>query len=467
MRWIVSCAAATLLASAVIVSGGGVNRAAKDRNEPGPNANGEGTAEPIAGELIVHEWGTFTSFSGSDGVRLEFRPLIDEDLPPFVFDRFLQSGVSNPFLKSRVRARMRMETPVTYFYTERERDVNVHVEFPNGLLTEFYPPVAHMAPDFKLFERIPITNSMLDWDRIHLIPTDRLQADVNDPQLRRLLEKRMIAGLVPPDNNSHNHYYHARETDSALVQVHRGPPADPKKRPFAPTGDFFEKFLFYRGIGNFDLPLQLKARGEGRYELLNAGPDPIRSLLLVTVDGSDVRFTELAEIQSGGRLPLKQSLKPSTVDQLGETVAAALVREGLYNKEAWAMVNTWKSSWFGENGTRLLYMLPQRITDEILPLKIEPSPDETVRVLVGRMEILSPEDETRIVELIRKSAAERQAAYRTSKSAGKPPSYRWPPELAQWGRLAEPALARARAISDDPVVRSESTLLLLDLEADR
>jgi hypothetical protein len=50
------------------------------------------SAEPTAEGLVVHEWGTFTSFSGSDGVRLEFRPLADEDLPPFVLDRFLQAG---------------------------------------------------------------------------------------------------------------------------------------------------------------------------------------------------------------------------------------------------------------------------------------------------------------------------------------------------------------------------------------
>src|SRR3984957_3817973 len=82
-------------------------------------------AEPSGEGLVVHEWGTFTSFSGSDGVRLEFRPLVDEDLPPFVLDRFLQSGAANPFSKSTLRVRMRMETPVTYFYTNRERDVNV------------------------------------------------------------------------------------------------------------------------------------------------------------------------------------------------------------------------------------------------------------------------------------------------------------------------------------------------------
>src|SRR5258708_29049188 len=29
------------------------------------------------GKLIVHEWGTFTNFAGSDGVYLDYRPLVD------------------------------------------------------------------------------------------------------------------------------------------------------------------------------------------------------------------------------------------------------------------------------------------------------------------------------------------------------------------------------------------------------
>jgi hypothetical protein len=36
------------------------------------------------GKLIVHEWGTFTNFAGADGVQLDFRPLVDNELPPFV-----------------------------------------------------------------------------------------------------------------------------------------------------------------------------------------------------------------------------------------------------------------------------------------------------------------------------------------------------------------------------------------------
>ena len=99
------------------------------------------------GKLIMHEWGTFTSFSGSNGVQLGFRPLINEDLPEFVYDRRMQAGV-RLFTKGRIRAQIRMETPVTYFYTDEERTVRAKVDFPNGLLTEFYPPVVAMTPKY-------------------------------------------------------------------------------------------------------------------------------------------------------------------------------------------------------------------------------------------------------------------------------------------------------------------------------
>ncbi|MEL7336942.1 MAG: hypothetical protein AAFN70_12140, partial [Planctomycetota bacterium] len=97
-------------------------------------------------DLVVHEWGTFTTFSGSDGVFLDWRPLEgDSDLPDFVVTR-IDSRPGARFAKSRVRGRVRMETPITYFYTDRVRRVKVAVDFPKGLLTEFYPPVRSMMP---------------------------------------------------------------------------------------------------------------------------------------------------------------------------------------------------------------------------------------------------------------------------------------------------------------------------------
>ncbi|HEV8607229.1 MAG TPA: hypothetical protein VGQ99_17955, partial [Tepidisphaeraceae bacterium] len=108
--------------------------------------------------LIVHEWGTFTSFAGSDGISLEFRPLTTSDLPGFVYDRAKQANLFNARFsagdrsiyttKATTSSRQRMETPVTYFYSDKERVVDVTVGFPKGLLTEFYPPVRMMMPVF-------------------------------------------------------------------------------------------------------------------------------------------------------------------------------------------------------------------------------------------------------------------------------------------------------------------------------
>ncbi len=71
------------------------------------------------------------------------------------------------------------------------------------------------------------------------------------------------------------------------------------------------------------------------------------------------------------------------------------------------MIETWKDSWF-EEGLRVFYILPTAATNEILPLRVAPQPKETVRVLVGRTEIITPEieqDVKRQVVLLRSTSA--------------------------------------------------------------
>ena len=69
-----------------------------------------------------------------------------------------------------------------------------------------------------------------------------------------------------------------------------------------------------------------------------------------------------------------------------------LVAQGLYLDEARAMVQTWNDSWF-EEGSRLIYLVPARFVDTILPLSINPVPAQTVRVFVGRLELVTPATE--------------------------------------------------------------------------
>jgi hypothetical protein len=63
------------------------------------------------------------------------------------------------------------------------------------------------------------------------------------------------------------------------------------------------------------------------------------------------------------------------------------------------MIKTWRDSWF-EEGLRLFYIVPRPLTDALLPLNIDPQPSELVRVLVGRIELITPEMESAVARKI-------------------------------------------------------------------
>src|SRR4026209_2599939 len=72
--------------------------------------------------LVVHEWGTFTSIAGEHGEQVEWFALEGQnDLPCFV-ERFRYFRA-----KSAIAAPVRMETPVLYFYAPLETAVDVSV----------------------------------------------------------------------------------------------------------------------------------------------------------------------------------------------------------------------------------------------------------------------------------------------------------------------------------------------------
>src|SRR5581483_11455330 len=102
-------------------------------------------ARPQNGGLIVHEWGTFTSVQAGDGVPLSWKPLETSRLPRFVHDwkaaglGRLSSSPFGGFGKGSIITLQRMETPVVYFYTDKERTVDLSVQFPKGLITEWFP----------------------------------------------------------------------------------------------------------------------------------------------------------------------------------------------------------------------------------------------------------------------------------------------------------------------------------------
>ena len=393
-------------------------------------------------DYIVHEWGTFTSFSGSDGIALDFRPLVDEDLPKFVMDRPRQDALNRhrelnyargTTGKGFVLSKQRMETPVTYFYTDRERVVDVKVAFPHGLLTEFYPPVRQFGPEYKKDVREPLEGSWLRWGHVRLLPeAQALNKDGIDPAIRD----------VKPGENPH--YAYARETDSAHLQI-----TDP-----ATMNTYREKFLFYRGVGNFKLPVRVESSGGDHFTLTNSSATPIHYAFVVQIDQGKVRFARYDNIGPSVNMTLPS--ETSSLDDLAGEMSLALVSDGLFEKEAQAMVKTWKASWFGEEGTRVLYSLPQGQTDSLLPLALDPTPKEMVRVMIGRLETLTPEREASIGALVSHLGDNDPAARDQTVQ-----------KLITMGRFAEPALTRVAAMTSDLEVKVRAEGLLKVIAAKR
>lgn len=343
---------------------------------------------PPDSHFVAHEWGTFTSVQGVDGVQVPWFGPISIDLPSFVHREDRR-------LKSSIVSRQRMETPVIYFYSDRERTVDVSVFFPKGEITEWFPLKSAALP------RLPLRSDrmVLRWPQVHISP--RLQLNLQT-------------------DGSGSHYYSARETDAALLVA--ASKTDDKSSAT-------EKFLFYRGNADITAPLIVKPEPQDpdTVHLHNASSEELRHFFICDLDGRGggtwlgfkslkpgeertVRLDAAADARSITEADLTLDNTSLTDPQrLGSQLVRALVGEGLFEKEATAMVNTWKSSWFSEKGTRVLYTLPRAWTDRTLPLKITPTPGEVARVMVARAEVITPARETALRALVEKYVAAPEA----------------------------------------------------------
>jgi len=207
-----------------------------------------------------------------------------------------------------------------------------------------------------------------------------------------------------------------------------------------------EQFIFYRGLGAFDVPFRATANADDTLTLKNDSPDAISRVFLLrlhSAGGAIIDLGALAPGQSLANIVPPVEGKEMNVDQYvadaSAKVAASLVATGLTPDEARAMVDTWSRSYFRTFGLRVLYTVPRTWTDRLLPLTIDPKPDALVRTLVGRVEVLTPADESQIVTAVQSAAA-----------AAMPQSQL----ITNLGRFAEPKLRRAQQLIADPSLQS-------------
>lgn len=327
---------------------------------------------PAGGDpgYVVHEWGTFTSISGDFGEQLPWRPLAGpSDLPSFVYAPAKGARPFDDLGKGNYSCTVRMETPVLYFYADREREVGVKVDFPQGRITEWYPKAV-------------AARRGIDWGKVKLQPNAR-------PKLLH--------------EGKPSHYYPAREVDAVPLKV----------------GAEQEKFLFYRGVGSFALPLKARLHTDDEVVVRTAGV-PVEGVILFENRGGKMGWTTIEKLEE--KVLLRRPALDGSLPRLRAELERLLVAQGLYAKEAASMLETWKDSWF-EEGLRLIYLVPRAATDLVLPLQLDPKPRECVRVLVGRMELLTPSFRERVEGVVERldslSPGERNAAAAELKTLGR------------------------------------------------
>jgi hypothetical protein len=249
----------------------------------------------------------------------------------------------------------------------------------------------------------------------------------NDVQILPADQNPKVASLIPFDKSG-SHYFAARDTDAAYVRINSLSPTNA-----APE---YDKFLFYRGVGSFATPLQVTMASDNHLSLTNTSSEPLSDLFVIRLRQGKGQVIHLGKLGPNSLQNVEfgqDKSQDNVLPDLEKKMIAALTDQGLYPREATAMVNTWKDSWFAEDGTRVLYVLPRAWTDRTLPIELSPQPKELARVMVGRAELIPPSVQDILCQSL-KRASDGDAQARELASL----------ELKQLGRFAEAALGLVR-----------------------
>jgi hypothetical protein len=258
-----------------------------------------------ARDLTAHEWGTFTSIAGNDGQAVEWLPLTGStELPGFV-EHFRGAR-----FKPGLRGTVRMETPVLYFYSPSERSLSIKVSFSKGVITEWYPHASRVEPAGN-FSDVALREGQSDgsiaWDSVTLEPA---------------------VAVDFPREAKDDPYYAARETSATSLRVKTS------------AGDQQEKFLFYRGVSAFPVPVSAKLTPEGKLLVTNLSREEIPGIILFERRGDRLGYRIAGALQNQATLELPE--RTGTIESLARDVERILVAQGLYSDEAHAMVKTWQ-----------------------------------------------------------------------------------------------------------------------------
>lgn len=323
-------------------------------------------------DFTLHEWGTFTSVSGSDGLLLPGLEREEERLPGFVHQHDGMPQRGKGYSRPLHNVTIKMETPVIYFYAKEPFAAHVQVGFSGGSISQWFPERSggETPPAAPLLSMLGASGGDIDFAKNYQGGIE-WNVQVQPPSADD------SAAIFKPGETPI--WLYPRQPDSALLRTADGAA---------------EKFLFYRGVGNFLLPVKFTLPDDNTLHLKSVSKETLPSVLIFNHPGYDdkVSFTLLDPLKAGEARTVKLAEPVSAKNWRHEVYAAmrgALLQAGLFPKEADAMLQTWWGSYFERPGLRAFWIVPENFTTGILPLTVQPSPRKQVRVLVGRSELLT------------------------------------------------------------------------------
>ena len=382
----------------------------------------------------LHEWGTFTTVSGSDGKLLTGLHVEEESLPPFVYShlgmRPQAHGVFNfPMAVNRIgnnvshnrnqiyviengekklipmsgfkgmpraslkNVTVKMETPVIYFYGDDTPKVNVKVGFNGGTISQWYPQrksgdtpnlIARGEGEMSdTLKKIVGDREMVMWKPVDFL--EPYEGSIEwDVEIQPKTDGDAAMTFKPNENTT---WIYPRVPDANVIKV----------------GDEYEDYLFYRGVGNIEIPATFSVDDSETLQVKNNSKEAIPFAFAFENIGGKFRYKTLGVITAGdvARVSEEEWIEPSSMRgqqvEVFQEMRAGLIAQGLTSDEADGMVKTWWNSYFNKQGLRVFWVVPQTDLEEILPLNVEPKPENQVRVLVGRADVLRPRMEQQMI----------------------------------------------------------------------
>ncbi len=327
---------------------------------------------------IVHEWGTFTTLTSSSGLALTGLYKDESRLPDFVhglpfFNYSPTTGWPDPEALQNVT--VKMETPILYFYCEKALNIEVEVGFKGGTISQWYPQrvAGELNPSGPSVDMAQERTGRILWKAKVLAP-----------------EQNPIP--TPPPDQVTQEWSAPRIHRANSIRGHLGE---------------VEKFLFYRGLGNFPVPLEIRFTPDGQLSLSNRGTREIAHVMVYELP-REASMGEPPAIWWEGKIGGSERVLAARpvasqgfngASQAINRLREAMIQAGLYPEEASAMLQTWANSYFSsERGLKAFWIVPREDVDEILPLRISPVPRSLERVIVGRSDILTPEFERELIQ---------------------------------------------------------------------